>query len=394
MGSSAVRATLIAVLAPALLYFGLLGAMIAAPSLQAHTIYLHKFTLGWSKDLNVPEQFGFAHRQVTPFYIPTSDGETLHCWHVLPLGAYHANQEALAAPSPEAGGVERFEDTLNFRLLKNNPKARLVLYFHGTGGNMATGWRPDSYRSLYAADPVNTHVLTFDYRGFGLSTGHPSEPGLIVDAVAVVDWALHTARIPPERIVIFGQSLGSAVAIAIAHELSRGEPAIQFAGLVASASFSDLAELTATYRIGGFFPVLSPIARVKPLFDYFTEKLHSTWDNMHRLGEFVSLAGKYDITILHAEDDADIPVEHSIRLFGKAVRSAENGKGNVEDVNETALLGRLGEARTSHGEGGSLTIWPTKKGEIRLQILKYGVHDKIVTYPATSLAVARAFDSA
>lgn len=397
MVSSAVRATAIAVCvavgAPAFLYFGLLGTLIAAPSLQAHVIYLHKVTLTWFKDLNVPEQFGFAHHQVTPFHISTSDGEKLHSWHVLPLGTYIENQVALIAQGPKAGLVDDYEETLNFRLLKENPHARLVLYFHGTSGTMASGWRPDSYRSLYAADPINTHVLTFDYRGYGQSTGQPSEPGLIEDAVAVVDWAVNTAGIPPERIVIFGQSLGSAVAIAIVHELARRETPVQFAGLVVTASFSDVAQLTATYRIGGFIPVLSPIAKVPLLFNYFTHRLHSKWDNMEKLGEYVRLASKYDITLLHAEDDTDIPMEHSKRLFREAVRASEDAKGIIGSEGRDALMAKLEDRKKSRGEAGSVTTWPTEKGEIRMEILKYGVHDKIMSYPATSLAVARAFGS-
>lgn len=376
---------------PAMLYLSVLGALVVAPSLQAHAIYLHKVTLTWSKGLNTPEQFGFAHRQVTPFYISTPDGVKLHSWHVLPLATYESNQQELLAQGPKTGLVEIFEETLNFRLLRENPNARLVLYFHGTSGTMASGWRPDSYRSLYSADPVNTHVLSFDYRGYGESTGSPSEQGIIIDASTVANWAIHTAGIPPERIVIFGQSLGSAVAIALVNEVAQMRPAIHFAGLVVTATFADIPQLTATYRIGGFIPVLSPVAKVKPLFAFFARQLSSTWDNMHRLGEFVKLAERYDITLLHAEDDTDIPMEHSIKLYREAIRAAEDAKDLAG--NEEALLDSIGKAEKSRGEGGSLTIWPTKKGEIRLEILKYGVHDKIMSYPATGLAISRAFAS-
>ncbi|KAF5657540.1 monoacylglycerol lipase ABHD12 [Fusarium heterosporum] len=377
---------------PAMLYFSLLGALVVAPSLQAHAIYLHKVTLTWSKDLNIPEQFGFAHHQVTPFYIPTSDGVKLHSWHVLPLAAYQSYQQELLAEGSGAGLVENFEETLNFRLLKENPNARLVLYFHGTSGTMASGWRPDSYRSLYSADPVNTHVLTFDYRGYGESTGSPSEQGIITDAVTVANWAIQIAGIPPERIVIFGQSLGSAVAIALVNEVAQMKPAIHFAGLVVTATFADIPQLTATYRIGGFIPVLSPVAKVKPLFAFFARHLSSTWDNMQRLGEFVQSAERYDITLLHAEDDTDIPMEHSVKLYREAVRAAEDSKVSLE--NEETLLDSIGKAEQNRGKGGSITVWPTRKGDIRLEILKYGVHDKIMSYPATGLAISRAFASA
>ncbi|KAH7169233.1 Alpha/Beta hydrolase protein [Fusarium sp. MPI-SDFR-AT-0072] len=382
--SSALRPTMLALGltlgVPAMLYFSILGALVVAPSLQAHAIYLHKVTLTWFKDINTPEQFGFAHHQVTPFYISTPDGFKLHTWHVLPLATYESHQEELLAQGPDGGLVEKFEDTLNFRLLKENPNARLVLYFHGTSGTMASGWRPDSYRSLYSADPVNTH-----------STGSPSEDGIITDAVTVANWAIHTAGIPPERIVIFGQSLGSAVAIALVNELAHKEPSVHFAGLVVTATFADIPQLTATYRIGGFIPVLSRVAKVKPLFAFFARQLSSTWDNIYRLGEFVKAAERYDITFLHAEDDTDIPMEHSIKLYREAVRAAEGVKDLTE--NEGALLSMISSLEKVRGEVGSITVWPTSKGNIRLEILKYGVHDKIMAYPATGLAISRAFAS-
>ena len=125
--------------APAVLYLGLLGAMLAAPSLQTHAIYLHKVTLTWPKDLNTPEQFNFAHRQATPFYIETPDGERLHSWHILPLGAQRANQDSLLAQGSGSGLVKRFDETLNFRLLRESDNARLVVYFHGASGTIASG---------------------------------------------------------------------------------------------------------------------------------------------------------------------------------------------------------------------------------------------------------------
>ncbi|KAK2697760.1 hypothetical protein QWA68_002722 [Fusarium oxysporum] len=376
---------------PAILYFSILGALVVAPSLQAHAIYLHKVALTWFKDLNTPEQFGFAHHQVTPFYISTPDGVKLHTWHVLPLAAYESHQEELLAQGPDGGLVDKFEETLNFRLLKESPNARLVLYFHGTSGTMASGWRPDSYRSLYSADPVNTHVLTFDYRGYGESTGSPSEDGIIMDAVTVANWAIHTAGIPPEGIVIFGQSLGSAVAIALVNELAHRQPSVHFAGLVVTATFADIPQLTATYRIGGFIPALAPLAKVKPVFAFFARQLSSTWDNMYRLGEFFKAAERYDIALLHAEDDTDVPMEHSVKLYREAVRAAEGLKDLTE--NEGALLSRISSVEKGRGAGGSITVWPTSKGNIRLEILKYGAHDKIMAYPATGLAINRAFAS-
>lgn len=303
---SALRSTLFTVLvtigAPAVLYFGILA------SLQAHAIYLHRVTLTWFKDLDVPEQFGFSHNQVTPFHIDTDDGVRLHAWHV-PIGAYRRNIDDLLS---HERGVD-FTESLNFRLLRDDPEARLVLYFHGTSGTLASGWRPDSYRALYSGAPDKIHILTFDFRGYGLSTGTPTEPGIVQDAIAVFKWATTVAGIAPGRIVIFGQSLGSAVAVALADNLATQTPSVSCAGLVVTASFSDVATLTATYRIGGVIPVLSPVTAILPLFRYFTRHLQSTWRNQDRIRNFIQKVERYHI--IHAEDDPDTPLSHTEALF-------------------------------------------------------------------------------
>ncbi|CAG9989448.1 unnamed protein product [Clonostachys byssicola] len=395
MKPTALRSTIIAVClsigTTMLLYLGILGALTARPSLQAHAIYLHKVALTWFKDLNVPEQFGFAHNQVTPFYIPTPDGEKLHSWHILPLGAYIDNQSKLLAQG--TGLVDSFEETLNFKLLKDNSNARLVLYFHGASGTLASGWRPDSYRSIYAADSVNTHILAFDYRGYGKSSGEPSESGIIQDALTIAAWAMEVADIPPERIVVYGQSLGSAVSIALVNELVKREQRTHFAGLIVTATFSDVAQLAATYRIGGVIPVLSPVAKVGPLFKYLTSRLASTWDNQKRLGEIIELAEQFDITLLHAEDDPIIPIDHSHRLFRHMINVVEEAEiYSGVDANEN-LTERLESRRESRGEGGSVVEWPTSKGTIRFLTLNYGAHDEIMSHTATSIAISKAFGS-
>ncbi|CAH0041763.1 unnamed protein product [Clonostachys rhizophaga] len=334
------------------------------------SIYLHKATLTWFKDLNVPEQFGLATNQVTPFYIPTPDGERLHSWHILPLGAYIGNQSELLAQG--SGLVDSFEEKLNFKLLKNNPNVRLVLYFHGTSGTIAT----------------------FDYRGYGKSSGEPSEGGIIQDALTIAAWAMEVAGIPPERIVVYGQSLGSAVSISLVNELVKREQKTHFAGLVVTATFSDVAQLAATYRIGGVIPMLSPVAKVGPLFEYFTSRLTSTWDNQKRLGEIIELAEQFDITLLHAEDDPFIPIDHSHRLIRHLIDIAEDPEIYSGVDANGSLIERLKTRQDSRGEGGSVLEWPTNKGKIRFVTLRYGAHDEIMSHAATSIAIRKTFGSA
>ena len=74
-----------AVAALSITYATFLG-LLTIPFFQRHAIYLHAFQMTWGQDLNVPEQWGFMKNQVTPFSLSTPDGETLHAWHILPLG--------------------------------------------------------------------------------------------------------------------------------------------------------------------------------------------------------------------------------------------------------------------------------------------------------------------
>ncbi|KAF2269702.1 alpha/beta-hydrolase, partial [Lojkania enalia] len=361
--------------------------LIAAPSLQAYVVYLHKVTLPWSKDLNVPEQFGFLHKQAVPFYINTEDDVKLHAWHVVPSGVYVKNQKDLLDQNL-SGPVEDITKTVNFRLLRDDPDARLILYMHGTSGTLGSTIRPTSYRNIYSAATDKIHILAFDYRGYGLSSGVPSEPGLLLDALAVMKWATTTAQIPPDRIVVYGQSLGSAVSISLVNYLATQTSSFPFAGVVISATFADLPSLTATYRIGGFIPVLAPVAKIPPLFRFFTSRLQDTWMVKDKIAEFIQYSNNYHLTLIHSQDDKDIPYVHSQELFWHAVNAT-----STTPISFTELEKENARRKVDLGPGGWYVDWTTQKGSIRLHILRHGEHDWQMTYPATSSAVRRAFRS-
>jgi len=93
-----------------------------------------------------------------------------------------------------------------------NPRARFTfLAFHGNAGNIAG--RAEVYRFLWQL-PAN--VLAIEYRGYGHSEGSPTEAGLYLDAQAGYDYAFHSLNIPPQRMISFGQSLGTAIAVDLA----------------------------------------------------------------------------------------------------------------------------------------------------------------------------------
>jgi abhydrolase domain-containing protein 12 len=303
MGSAlslTLKVVLISLGAPLTGYWSILGLLIAAPSLQAYAVYLHKVTLTSSKDLNVPEQFGFLHNHVVPFYIKTEDGVKLHSWQVLPLGVYDREQKNILNQDL-SGPVADVTTTVNFRLLRDDPEARLVIYMHGTSGTIGSTTRPTSYRNFCSAPLNKVYVLSLDYRGFSLSSGSPSEQGLLFDALAVVKWATATAKVSPERIVLYGQSLGPAVSVSLVNYLAKQHTSLPFAGVIISASFADLPSLTATYRIGGVIPVLASLAKTPPLFRFFTSRLQDTWMVKDNLAEFIRNSRNYHLTLIHAQ---------------------------------------------------------------------------------------------
>ena len=109
----------------------------------------------------------------------------------------------------------------------------VFLYFHGNGG--ALRWRDERFRALIAD---GSGLVALSYRGYGGSSGRPTETGLVEDAAAA--YAFAVARYSAERIVLWGESLGSALALALAAEKPVG-------GLVLEAPFTSAADVGAQH---------------------------------------------------------------------------------------------------------------------------------------------------
>ncbi|KIH87412.1 abhydrolase domain-containing protein 12 [Sporothrix brasiliensis 5110] len=371
-------------------YAALLG-LLTTSTFQSHAVYLHAVQMTWFKDLDVPETFGFLRNQVTPFSVQTIDGEQLHAWHILPVGLYRKHELSLAAePAGFAGDITR---RLAFQLLRDDPEARLVLHLHGAGGTVGSGYRVPNYRALSAGQPGKIHVLTFDYRGFGRSTGKPSESGLVTDALAVVDWAMNVAGIPPSRIVVFAQSMGTAVSIALSERLALQPQPVVFAGTVLVAPFVDVATLVATYRVAGTVPILSPLARFPWLFKSLQHFIKDKWPNKDRIAQYVRANEQqktdYRLTIIHAKDDYDIPWDHTPALFWHAVNASVPSGISQDELEQRKL-----DERRDLGAAGSVMEWRTEYGVIREEILETGLHDVVMGYPVITMAVMRSFEAA
>ncbi|KAF1357601.1 hypothetical protein EJ07DRAFT_128451 [Lizonia empirigonia] len=219
------------------------------------------------------------------------------------------------------------------------------------------------------------------------------------DALTLVDFATRTAHIPPERIVLFAQSIGTAVALSLTYHLATQPSPVLFTGTVLVAPFADVASLTETYKVAGTIPLLSPVALFPKLLALLNHFIVSKWPSREKLAGLIQHldASKidghkrmYDITLIHAEDNYDIPMVHSDVLFWHGVNATLDVEPSMsfEDLERRKL-----KERVPLGAGGWKMAWHGKSGIIREQIVKYGLHDRIMSYPVVSLAVARAFHS-
>lgn len=372
------------------LYACLLG-LLTTSSFQGHVVYLHKIQMTWFKDLDVPESFGFLRGQTTPFSIQSSTGRALYAWHILPIELYREHESAIIAEP--SGYASNFTSRFAFKLLRDDPDARLIIHMHGAAGTVGSGYRVPNYRALSAGEPKRIHVLTFDYGGFGRSHGTPSERGLCLDAIAAVEWATKVAGIPPSRILIFSQSLGTAVNLAVSEHFALQSPPVVFAGAILVAPFVDVATLVATYRVAGSIPVLSPLARFPPLFDYLSSFIKDKWLSKDRIAGYIRAneanGKKYRLTLIHAEDDYDIPSHHSEVVFWHAVNATVPQGVTYHELEEAKS-----KSKKDLGAAGTVMEWRTKNGIIREEILKTGLHDVIMGNPVITLAVMRIYGAA
>lgn len=174
---------------------------------QNEIIYPRNVPAGSRTELLKPSQFGVTDYE--ELRIPTSDGETLSCLYMRP---------------------------------SNKSKARnvTVLMFHGNAGNI--GHRIPIAKVL--GEDLGYNVMMLEYRGYGLSTGTPDEEGLAIDAQTGLDYIRQRAETKSTKIVVYGQSLGGAVAIRLVARNQRDE---DIAGLILENTFTSIRKLIPRY---------------------------------------------------------------------------------------------------------------------------------------------------
>jgi fermentation-respiration switch protein FrsA (DUF1100 family) len=198
-----------------------------------------------------PGSWGLVYEDVT---LVSADGVRLHGWWI-----------------PHAGA------------------SRSLLFFHGNAGNIShRGASVDIFHRL------GWNIFIFDYRGYGHSDGRPDEAGLYRDGAAAWRYLTETRGLRPRDIVIFGRSLGGAVATYVAaHVDANARPA----GLILESTFSSARDMA--HRL---FPTL---AYVLPLqFDF---------DSASQIRQV-----SCPVLVLHSPQDEVIPYALGQRLFQAA----------------------------------------------------------------------------
>ena len=240
-----------------------------------------------------PDQVGLEYEDVS---IPVSGGDTIHGWY-------------FKSPHKDKIGA-----------------GKAVILCHGNAGNISHRLETVEFIVNQGAD-----ILLWDYRGYGKSSGSPTEQNCYDDAVACFQWMQNSRGLVARDIIVFGRSLGGAIAIELAGRVENG-------GLMVESSFTSAADMGRK-----MFPFL-PIGWL----------LRYKFDSLDKVGSL-----RVPIVVAHSRDDEIISYEMGRRLFDAAPepkRFVEFSGGHNErryfgdDVYIMAwsdlLAGRLGAAST------------------------------------------------
>ncbi len=162
---------------------------------------------------------------------------------------------------------------------------KTVLFFHGNAGNIS-----HRLETIKIYNNLGLNFLIIDYRGFGLSTGKPSEQGTYIDADAAWEYLIEKRKLEPQEIIIAGRSLGGGVAAELAKKV---RPAM----LILESTFTSMTEVSAKH-----YPFMPTSLIVK-----------------HEYETYLKLKDIHcPIIIAHSKKDEVIPYAHSQRNFAAA----------------------------------------------------------------------------
>lgn len=164
-----------------------------------------------------------------------------------------------------------------------------LIFCHGNAGNIS-----HRMEKIKIFNELNLDVLIFDYRGYGISKGRPSEKGLYLDAEGAYNYLVNKKRVPPVKTIVYGESLGSAVALDLAGKHEVGGIIIE----------------------GGFTSVKDMARRIFPFIPAFIYA--SRFDSLDKIRDV-----KAPKLIFHSIDDEIIPFKFGKELFIAAAEPKE-----------------------------------------------------------------------
>ncbi|KAM5235472.1 protein ABHD12B [Ctenodactylus gundi] len=264
------------------------------PPLVDMLIYLNFFNAPFLVDLKKPE-LKIAH--TVNFYLSPEPGVLLGIWHTVPSNR-----------AEDAKGKDRcwYEEALQ----DGNP---IIVYLHGNSQNRAASHRLHMVKVL---SDGGFHVLSVDYRGFGDSTGKPTEEGLTMDATYVYEWT--KARSGNTPVCLWGHSLGTGVATNAARVLEeKGHPV---GAIILEAPFTNMWFVTINYPL---LKICQKLPRCLCLLKDAMAKDRIVFPNDENV-KFLSSP----LLILHGEDDRTVPLECGRKVYELA-RAAYRNKERV-----------------------------------------------------------------
>ena len=212
--------------------------------------------------------------------------------------------------------IPRTDGATQFAWAMENPDARAwLLFLHGNSATIASRVNIERYGQLRA---LGLSVLAPEYRGFAGLAGVPTEPGVYADARAAFDYLTATLHVPPTRIVIYGWSLGSAIAVDLAANVD--EAAVVLEGAPASL-----------VGIGARRYPLFPIRRI----------MRNPFESIAKVDRVHS-----PMLFIHSPEDEIVAYEDGRRLFERAQPpkrfvDVRGGHIDANQVDEAVFFGAI-----------------------------------------------------
>ena len=182
---------------------------------------------------------------------------------------------------------------------------------------------------------------------------------------------MRSVGLPPERIVLLGHSLGTAVTAAVAERYAV--QGVDFAGVVMVAGFSSLPTMLAGYAIAGWVPVLRPLKAAPFLLQKVLDFVVDKWDSKRRLTDLARTVkardGRPRLHLVHGRNDWDIPYHEDDKLFAAAVNGTV---GDADGIDPHDLAEQKEQRTLRKGKDAFVATWKDGDIEIRQELFPTG----------------------